>query len=49
VNVGYPMTGVNEYMKSSTDIFTDPANNNFTLKDKDFSGYSTAGDPRWRQ
>lgn len=49
VNVGYPMTGVNEYLKSSTDIFTDPVNYNFTLKDKDFSGYSTAGDPRWRQ
>ncbi|MCH5600218.1 DUF4957 domain-containing protein [Niabella ginsengisoli] len=36
------------YNKTSTDIFADPANANFTIKDNGFPGKTTAGDPRWR-
>lgn len=36
------------YTKTSADIFTDPANGNFTIKDIGFPGKATAGDPRWR-
>jgi hypothetical protein len=47
VNTGYPMSGVTDYLKSSTELFEDPTNANFKLKDKDFAGYSITGDPRW--
>lgn len=36
------------YSGSSTDLFTDPANGVFTFKDDNFTGKTTAGDPRWR-
>lgn len=42
------ITGITNYSKSSTDLFTDPVNGDFTFKDPDFAGKSTAGDPRWR-
>ncbi len=48
VNTGYPLSGVSEYERSSTDLFVDPANGNFRIKDANFSGSSNAGDPRWR-
>ena len=37
------------YLKKSTDLFADPANDDFTIVDSDFTGKSTAGDPRWRK
>lgn len=40
--------GAKEYSGTSTDLFKDPTNANFTIKDADFVGKSTAGDPRWR-
>src|SRR5690606_41615330 len=36
------------YTKPSTDIFTDPDNANFKIKDNGFPGRENAGDPRWR-
>jgi hypothetical protein len=48
VHTGYPMTGVIEYLNSSADLFVDPENHDFKIKDASFEGYSTAGDPRWR-
>jgi hypothetical protein len=41
--------GLISYAKSSTDLFTDPTNGNFKIKDQSFEGISSAGDPRWRQ
>lgn len=40
--------GINDYNKASTDLFTDPAKADFTIKDKSFEGISDSGDPRWR-
>jgi hypothetical protein len=37
------------YAKESTDLWTDPANGDFTFKDTSFAGKANAGDPRWRQ
>lgn len=36
------------YGKAHTSLFRDPANGDFTLVDRTFNGYSSAGDPRWR-
>jgi hypothetical protein len=35
------------YDGDSYDLFTDPDNRNFKIRDGGFSGKSTAGDPRW--
>jgi hypothetical protein len=43
-----PFSGIVEYAKSSTDLFTDPAAGNFLYKDLTFAGRGTCGDPRWR-
>jgi hypothetical protein len=43
-----PITGANSYSGTAGDLFTDPANGDFTIKDNSFAGKSTAGDPRWR-
>jgi hypothetical protein len=45
---GNPITGILDYTQTGTDLFTDPANNNFLIKDNTFAGKSTSGDPRWR-
>jgi hypothetical protein len=37
-----------DYTGLATALFTDPANDDFTIKDKTFTGKATAGDPRWR-
>jgi hypothetical protein len=36
------------YTGSSSALFTDTTNGDFTFKDVSFTGKSTAGDPRWR-
>jgi hypothetical protein len=46
---GNHITGIIDYTKAGTDLFTDPANNNFLIKDNTFAGKSDSGDPRWRQ
>jgi len=43
-----PIQGASSYSGASTDLFADPANGDFTIKDASFAGASTAGDPRWR-
>lgn len=48
VHTGYPMTGIIEYEGTSADLFVDPENHDFRIKDPNFGGLSTAGDPRWR-
>jgi len=37
-----------DYSGTSFNLFTDPKNGNFTIKDAGFTGKATAGDPRWR-
>lgn len=48
VHTGYPMTGISEYTGTAADLFVDPAARNFRIKDQNFGGLTTAGDPRWR-
>jgi hypothetical protein len=36
------------YNGKVTDLFADPAKGNFAIKDSEFAGKNTAGDPRWR-
>ncbi|GAA4443089.1 DUF4957 domain-containing protein [Pontibacter saemangeumensis] len=36
------------YSREHSYLFKDPANGDFTLMDRTFSGYNSAGDPRWR-
>jgi hypothetical protein len=43
-----PFSGVIDYPKSSTELFTDPNAGNMLVKDLTFPGRSTSGDPRWR-
>ncbi len=40
--------GITNYSQSSTDLFVNPTNADFTIKDASFAGKSSAGDPRWR-
>ena len=42
-----PISSVTPYTKLSTDLWTNPINGNFKIKDAAFAGKSTAGDPRW--
>ncbi len=35
------------YSGTSENLFTDPENGNFTIKDSSFDGKNSAGDPRW--
>lgn len=48
VSSGYPMTGIIEYANTSDALFVNPATYDFRIKDLNFSGISTAGDPRWK-
>lgn len=48
VNNSSPVPGLSTYNGPSTSLFLDPANFNFTIKDGNFAGKSSAGDPRWR-
>lgn len=43
-----PIMGATSYPGTAANLFLDPANGNFTIKDNSFAGKSTAGDPRWR-
>lgn len=43
-----PLTGINTLTISSEELFTDPANGDFSFK-SNFAGRDKAGDPRWRQ
>ena len=43
-----PILGTTSYPGAAADLFADPNNGDFTIKDDSFAGKSTAGDPRWR-
>jgi uncharacterized protein DUF5123 len=43
-----PITGATSYSGTAANLFNNPANGDFTIKDNSFAGKSTAGDPRWR-
>lgn len=42
------ISGISEYDKTSVDLFADPDNGDFKIKDNSFAGKADAGDPRWR-
>lgn len=44
---GYPLTGVLDYDNTSANLFTDPVNGNFKIKDTNIGGEKQPGDPRW--
>lgn len=43
-----PIPGLINYTGNSTALFTDPSTGNYLIKDANFAGKSSAGDPRWR-
>ncbi|THU34127.1 DUF5123 domain-containing protein [Niastella caeni] len=45
---GNAISNIIDYTKPAADLFTDPDNNNFLIKDNTFAGRSDSGDPRWR-
>ena len=47
INASEPLPDLIPYPRSSYDLFEDPDNKNFKIKDSGFSGANTAGDPRW--
>ena len=47
VFAGNAIVGFNEYDKSETSLFRDPANRDFTIIDNSFGGKKSCGDPRW--
>ena len=48
VNNNSPVPGISAYSGTAASLFTDPNNDNFKIKDANFIGKSSAGDPRWR-
>jgi len=49
VTASNPISGLTDYSGASTALFANPSTGDFTIKDSNFSGHLTAGDPRWRQ
>jgi hypothetical protein len=43
-----PIAGITAYGGAYTDLFANPDNGDFTIKDNSFAGRNSAGDPRWR-
>lgn len=48
VNTTNPVPGVSAYSGAATALFTDPSTGNFKIKDSNFVGKASSGDPRWR-
>ncbi len=48
VNNSAPIPGLSTYNGPSTSLFLDPVNFNFKIKDNNFAGKASSGDPRWR-
>lgn len=48
MNEAYAFGAIAPYIRSSAQVFADPANGNFTIVDVAFPGRTTSGDPRWR-
>lgn len=45
---GNQIPNLTVYSGTATDLFQNPKNGNFTIKDPNFAGAGSAGDPRWR-
>jgi len=45
---GNAFPGLSSYSGTSAQLFADPANGDFSIRDLGFSGKATTGDPRWR-
>ncbi|WP_460880806.1 DUF5123 domain-containing protein [Pontibacter rugosus] len=45
---GNQIPNLTVYSGTAADLFQDPNNGNFTIKDANFAGKGSAGDPRWR-
>lgn len=43
----YPLLGVEDYSKTSSDLFENPEEGNFKIKDISIGGDAQPGDPRW--
>lgn len=43
-----PFAGPNNYPGTASDLFSNPAQGDFSIKDAGFAGRSLTGDPRWR-
>jgi hypothetical protein len=43
-----PINGFTSYSGTTLALFTDPNNGNFKIKDSNFIGKGSSGDPRWR-
>lgn len=48
VSLGNDIPNIITYTRPTDQLFTDPANGNFKIKDNTFPGRANAGDPRWR-
>jgi hypothetical protein len=48
VNTTNPLPGLSVYSATAANLFTDFNNDNFKIKEANFIGKATAGDPRWR-
>jgi len=48
VNTTSPIPGLSAYSGVASGLFTDPDNGNFKIKDANFIGKGSSGDPRWR-
>ncbi|RNC66390.1 DUF5123 domain-containing protein [Proteiniphilum sp. X52] len=44
---GYPLSGISDYLKTSDELFENPAEGNFSIIDITIGGESQPGDPRW--
>lgn len=48
LKVPYPLSGLTPYTGTAATLFKKPDQADFTIKDSNFPGKSSAGDPRWR-
>lgn len=46
--IDYPLPPLSIYSGTSAQLFVNPDNGNFNIRDLTFAGKATAGDPRWR-
>jgi hypothetical protein len=47
-NPTFQISGLLAYPKTAVEVYQDPANKDFHIKDSAFPGATSAGDPRWR-
>ena len=47
INTTYPISGTIPYSGTAANLYIDPDNGNFKIKDNNFAGKGNSGDPRW--